>query len=189
MPAVIAAELRAACAALPPLFAEATAGGVIGDVETYHQAESRRRHFAEADHLPARLVSVGDAVASFNPIYGQGMSSAALHASCLASYLGGAPDLDTVAREFHRTQRVVVDAAWVVSAGGDSARLDAQNGTEIPENVRQRRWAMDQITAATLVDGQVAHAFNDVSYMLRHPAVLADPELLARAVAANGRAA
>jgi len=37
--------------------------------------------------VPARLVSVGDAVASFNPIYGQGLSSAALHASCLAEYL------------------------------------------------------------------------------------------------------
>ncbi|MCP2267217.1 FAD-dependent oxidoreductase [Promicromonospora thailandica] len=183
------AEFRAACAALPPVFAEAVAGDVVGGVETYHQADNRRRHFADADHLPARLVAVGDAVASFNPIYGQGMSSAALHASCLAAYLGGAPDLDAVAREFYRTQQVVVDAAWAVSAGGDGARLDAQNGTDVPQGVRERRRAMDQIAAATLVDGELAHAFNDVSYMLRHPAVLADPELLARAVAANERAA
>lgn len=181
-------EFRAACATLPGVFPSVTAGAVTGDVVTYHQAESRRRHFSEAGRFPARLVSVGDAVASFNPIYGQGMSSAALHASCLASYLGDDPDLGTAARGFFGLQDVVVDAAWAVSAGGDAARLDAQHGIEVPDDVRQQRWAMDQITAATLVDGEVTRAFNDVTYMLRHPATLADPALLARAVAANGGA-
>jgi len=178
-------EFREACAKLPPVFTDVTAGAVIGDVVTYHQAESRRRHFAEVGRFPARLVSVGDAVASFNPIHGQGMSSATLHASCLASYLSGGPELGTAAREFFRLQQVVVDAAWKVSAGSDAARLDALNGTEVPDDVRQQRWAMDQIAAATLSDGEVTRAFHYVSYMLRHPATLADPALLAKAVAAN----
>jgi 2-polyprenyl-6-methoxyphenol hydroxylase-like FAD-dependent oxidoreductase len=178
-------EFRQACTALPPIFATVTAGAVIGDVVTYHQAESRRRHFAELSRFPARLISVGDAVASFNPVNGQGMSSATLHASCLATYLSGEPDLDTPAREFFELQQVVVDAAWAVSAGGDAARLDAERGVEVPEDVRRQRWAMDQIAAATLVDGEVTRAFNNVTYMLRHPATLADPALLARAVAAN----
>ncbi|MER6691613.1 FAD-dependent monooxygenase [Streptomyces minutiscleroticus] len=182
-------EFREACAKLPSVFTTATAGAVIGDVVTYHQAESRRRHFADVSRFPARLVSVGDAVASFNPIYGQGMSSAALHASCLAFYLGGGPDLGSAAREFFRLQQVVVDAAWAVSAGGDAARLDARDGTDVPEDIARQRWAVEQITAATLLDGDVTRAFNNVSYMLRHPATLADPALLARAVAANEGAA
>ncbi|MCX5095709.1 hypothetical protein OOK36_44170 [Streptomyces sp. NBC_00365] len=86
-------------------------------------------------------------------------------------------------------QQVVVDAAWGVSAGGDAARLDTENGTEVPEEVRQQRWAMEQIVGATLVDGDVTRAFNDVSYMLRHPGTLADPALLQKAVAANEGAA
>jgi 2-polyprenyl-6-methoxyphenol hydroxylase-like FAD-dependent oxidoreductase len=181
-------EFRDACAKLPPIFTTVTAGAVTGDVVTYHQGESRRRHFADLGRFPAGLVSVGDAVASFNPIYGQGMSSATLHASCLARYLGGEPSLGTVAHEFFRLQQVVVDAAWAVSAGGDAARLDAEKGTKVAEDVQQQRWAMDQIVAATLVDGQVTRAFNDVTYMLRHPATLADPALVARAVAANNEA-
>ncbi|MER6442330.1 FAD-dependent monooxygenase [Streptomyces sp. NPDC001185] len=178
-------EFRAVSAKLPAIFSEATSGAVTRGVVAYHQAESRRRLFTEASRLPARLVSMGDAVASFNPIYGQGMSSAALHASCLASYFGSGIDLDVAATEFFRLQQVVVDAAWGVSAAGDASRLDAETGATVPEEVQQQRWAMEQIVGATLVDGDITRAFNNVSYMLRHPGTLADPALLERAVAAN----
>lgn len=178
-------EFRAACAKLPPLFTEATSGALTRDIVTYHQAESRRRTFTGLRRFPARLVGVGDAVASFNPVYGQGMSSATLHASCLSAYLTGKPDLSAAATEFFALQQIVVDAAWAVSAGGDAARLDAETGAEVPEEVRRQRWAMGQLTAATLLDGDIARAFNDVSFMLRHPATLADPALLERAVAVN----
>ncbi|MFF7362263.1 FAD-dependent monooxygenase [Streptomyces sp. NPDC008125] len=188
-PARTIAEFRASLPTHPPVFAEATAGAPVGDVVTYHQAESRRRHFTDTGRLPARLAVLGDAVASFNPIHGQGMTSAALHASCLASYLDADPDLGMPAREFFRLQQVVVDAAWAVSTGDDTARLDARNGTEVPEEVRRRRWATGQITAATLRDGDVARAFNAVAQMLHHPDRLADPELLARAVTVNEAAA
>ena len=177
-------EFRQICAKLPDVFGEATRGTVTRDVVTYRQDESRRRDFVALNSFPARLVSVGDAVASFNPIYGQGMSSAALHASCLASYLAGSADLTVAATEFFRLQQVVVDAAWVISAGGDRARLDALAGVEVPEDVRRQRSALQEVIGATLVDPEVARAFNDVSYMLRHPATLAEPALLEQAVSA-----
>jgi 2-polyprenyl-6-methoxyphenol hydroxylase-like FAD-dependent oxidoreductase len=178
-------EFRRICAKLPDVFGEATRGAVTRDVVTYHQDESRRRNFAALTSFPARLVSAGDAVASFNPIYGQGMSSAALHASCLASYLAGPADLTVAATEFFHLQQVVVDAAWAISAGGDRARLDAVVGVEVSEDVRRQRAALQQVIGATLVDPDVARAFNDVSYMLRHPATLAEPAVLERAVSAT----
>jgi 2-polyprenyl-6-methoxyphenol hydroxylase-like FAD-dependent oxidoreductase len=166
-------QMREASTKLPPVFATATAGRAIGEVHTYHQAESRRRHFETVRHYPAGLVGVGDAVASFNPIYGQGMSSAALHASCLAAYLTGHPDLGTTATGFFDLQQVVVDAAWAVSAGGDAARLDALNGTPVPAEVARQRQALTQLMMASLRDGEVAGALQEVNYMLRHPATLA----------------
>ena len=62
---------------------------LLGDVVTYHQADSRRRDYDTVARFPARLIVAGDAVASFNPVYGQGMTSAMLHASCLSAYLRG----------------------------------------------------------------------------------------------------
>jgi 2-polyprenyl-6-methoxyphenol hydroxylase-like FAD-dependent oxidoreductase len=179
---------RAACAKLPPPFPQAANGAPAGEIAFYHQAESRRRDFARARRFPARLVSAGDAVASFNPIYGQGMSSAALHAGCLSEFLGSGPDLRLPARAFFELQEIVVDAAWAVSAGSDAARLDAVNGRTLPEEVRRQRERMDQIMHATLVDEKVCRAFRNVTFMMAHPATLADPALYDRAVAANSAA-
>jgi 2-polyprenyl-6-methoxyphenol hydroxylase-like FAD-dependent oxidoreductase len=178
-------QMRTSCAKLHPAFGRAVQRLATQAVQTYHQDDSRRRHFAETGGFPARLVSVGDAAASFNPIYGQGMSSSALHASCLAVYLDDVDELDTAATEFFRLQDVVVDAAWSVSAGTDLARLDAQSGVEPPESVRRHRWAQEQVLNASLLDGDVAEVLRDVHYMLRHPAALSDPALVERAVAIN----
>jgi 2-polyprenyl-6-methoxyphenol hydroxylase-like FAD-dependent oxidoreductase len=176
---------RDTCAKLPPAFAEATRDAVTGEIFTYHQADSRRRDYAGEGRFPAGLVSVGDAVASFNPIYAQGMSAAALHASCLAQYLRTEPVPAQPATAFFDLERIVVDAAWTLSAGGDAARLDALTGAPVPEDVSRQRWALDQLMQAAPVDQVVARALNDVTFMLAHPGTLADPALLERAMAAN----
>jgi 2-polyprenyl-6-methoxyphenol hydroxylase-like FAD-dependent oxidoreductase len=180
---------RATCATLPKIYAEATSGPLTRDIVTYHQAEAWRRDFASLSNLPSRLVSVGDAVASFNPVYGQGMSSAALHVAALSEYLGGSPDLTAPATDFFETQQVAVDAAWAMSAGGDMARMDAATGAAVPDDVQQQRWAVDQIIRASLVDEQLARAFRGASFMLAHPDTLGAAELVNRAVAINHRVA
>jgi len=182
------AAFRAAGAKLPAPFPEVTSAALTTDIATYHQSESRRRGFSGLDHFPARLLSVGDAVASFNPMYAQGMASAALHAACLAEYLSTGPDLHAPAGGFFALQEVVVDAAWAISAGGDAARLDARSGAVIPEEVSRQRWAMDQLRRASLLDQDVSRQLENVAFMLAHPSTLADPSLLDRAIAANQRA-
>jgi 2-polyprenyl-6-methoxyphenol hydroxylase-like FAD-dependent oxidoreductase len=178
---------RAACATLPPVFGRSASGAVTRGIETYRQADSRRRHFTGLARFPARLVSVGDAVASFNPIHGQGISSAALHASCLSEYLSANPPLDRMATAFFDLQAVVVDAAWTMSAGDDAARMDAIQGVDVPEDVARQRWVLEQVVQATLVDQPIADVFNNVSFMLAHPAALADPALVDRAIAVTSR--
>lgn len=179
--------MRATAARLPHPFPEVTAGGQVGDVTTFYQAESRRRDFTAVTRFPARLVSIGDAVASFNPTYGQGMSSAALHASCLSHYLHAEPDLDSTASEFFRLQKVIVDAAWTISATGDIARQEALNGVTAPPQIQAKRDAMADVFAATMVDETVATAFRQVTSMLAHPGTLGAPEIRTRTAGATGK--
>ena len=166
---------------LPPLFGEAASGERLGEIKTYRQSDSRRRDFHLAP-LPARLVSVGDAVASFNPVYGQGISSAALHASCLSAYLESEPTLSAPARTFFDLQRVVVDAAWDISTAADAARLPP---VAAPPLQRVQRWLGAEVVAAASIDRVLARRFNAVAMMLAHPATLATPYLVLRALAVN----
>lgn len=175
----------ARCAELPPVFAEVARNRPIGEVHTFRLADARRRRHDRLDRFPGGLVSVGDAVASFNPIYGQGMSSAALHASCLSEYLCGASDPTGPAKRFFELQKVVVDAAWDLSTRSDAERLETSRP---PLPVRMKRALVDQVLAAAAVDVQVATAFNEVAFTNAHPSTLAAPSVVLRSVAANVRA-
>ncbi|GAA4965488.1 FAD-binding monooxygenase [Actinoplanes utahensis] len=177
-------DFRARCADLPGLFQDIARQEPVSEVRTYHQADARRRHFDRANRLPARLAAVGDAVASFNPVYGQGMSSAALHASCLSEYLCAGPDLDRPATGFFRSQKVVVDAAWDLSTSGDAQRTET---TRPPFPVRLQRALVNQVITASTVDLRIATKFNDVAFMLAHPSTLATPSVLLRSLLVNLR--
>jgi 2-polyprenyl-6-methoxyphenol hydroxylase-like FAD-dependent oxidoreductase len=169
----------------PPEFGQVAANEVVDDVRTYRHPDSRGRDFHLLKRLPARLVAVGDAVASFNPIYGQGMASATLHASCLSEYLRSRPDLDKPARRFFDLQRVIVDAAWSVSTGIDLTRPHV-NGA-YPRFYRLRRWITGQVAAASVRDSDISRRFDEVAFMLKHPSALARPGILLRSIRVNRR--
>lgn len=170
----------------PPEFGSVIDNEVLGDITTYRHADSRRRDFHLLERLPARLVSVGDAVASVNPIYGQGMSSATLHGATLAAYLRSHPDLGTPARQFFDLQRVVVDAAWQTSTSADLA-LPHVDGP-YPRGYRLTRWLSGQVMRASITDRAVSNRFDAVTTMLSHPSTLATPGVLLRSLRANLRA-
>ncbi|WP_329100460.1 FAD-dependent oxidoreductase [Micromonospora sp. NBC_01699] len=160
-------------------------GRMIGDVVTYHQADSRRRDFHEVDRLPAGLVAAGDAVASFNPIYGQGMTSATLHASCLSAYLRSDPALhDEPARAYFERVRVIVDAAWQISTFAD---LDLPHvDGPYPRGYRLIRWFANLVFRASMTDAVINERLARVTTMVEHPNALARPGTLWRALRAAG---
>ncbi|SIM60892.1 FAD-dependent oxidoreductase [Micromonospora cremea] len=170
----------------PPEFGAVAGNEMLGDVQTYHHSDSRRRDFHALKRFPAGLVSVGDAVASFNPVYGQGMTAAALHAACLSMYLRSGPDLNAPARRYLALQKVVVDAAWSTSTSADLA-LPHVDGP-YPRGYKFSSWASRQIITATVTDVATARRFNEVVSMREHPLSLATPRVILGALRANRRA-
>lgn len=166
----------------PSMFGDiAERGRMIGNVITYHQADSRRRDFHELDRLPTGVVAAGDAVASFNPVYGQGMTSAILHASCLSAYLRGRPALqDEPAKAYFDRVRVVVDAAWQVSTFADLGLPHIEDGH--PRGYKLIKWASNVILKASMTDPVTSRRLNRVTTMMGHPAELARPGVLLRAL-------
>jgi 2-polyprenyl-6-methoxyphenol hydroxylase-like FAD-dependent oxidoreductase len=107
-----ACNLRDLCATLPDIFRQATAGDAIGEAATFYYRDARRRQITDPRQLPAGLVSIGDSVASFNPIHGQGITSAASQAAALGAHLTASSDPAGQLADFTERQEKDVDQIW-----------------------------------------------------------------------------
>lgn len=67
---------------------------------------------------------IGDAISSFSPAYGQGMSCAALQAMELRNVL--AEGTDNLARRFFAKAAKVIDTPWTIVVGNDLRMPEAK---------------------------------------------------------------
>ena len=90
---------------------------MIGKVVRFAFPESRHRHFVELESLPSGVLPVADAICRFNPIYGQGMSVAALEAEAFAGLLK-APEQDfgQLSRSFFEQADRIIEGPWNMAA-------------------------------------------------------------------------
>ncbi|MFI0818494.1 FAD-dependent oxidoreductase [Streptomyces sp. NPDC021098] len=158
-------------------------GEPLGAPVTYRHPDNRRRDFHRMDRLPAGLIAVGDSLASFNPVYGQGMSSAAMHASCLADYLESGRSGRSPAWSYFKEANAVVDSAWQTSALND---LRLPHVTEPrPRGFRAASRFSDLILRASVTDPVVHRSFLEVTHMLSPTKIFLRPRTLLRAVRAG----
>jgi hypothetical protein len=92
-------------------------GEPIGDVAFHKYPTSRWRRYDKLDRFPAGIVPFGDAVVSFNPTFGQGMTMTSLQTGHLKRVLQmrGA-DLE---RDFNRAAAKTTYPVWTMNAIGD----------------------------------------------------------------------
>jgi 2-polyprenyl-6-methoxyphenol hydroxylase-like FAD-dependent oxidoreductase len=92
----------------------------LTDVYVSRSTSNVRRYLEKARRWPEGLVVLGDALATFNPAYGQGMSVAALGARALARELRRAgPDAAGLSRRAQRAAARPVETAWALAVGQD----------------------------------------------------------------------
>jgi 2-polyprenyl-6-methoxyphenol hydroxylase-like FAD-dependent oxidoreductase len=90
----------------------------LGEVARYGFPESVRRHFERLDVFPRGLLPIGDAICRFNPVYGQGMSVAALEACLLRRLLERPGDGDPIAGlapAFFAEVQALIETPWSVA--------------------------------------------------------------------------
>jgi len=136
------------------------------------------RHRYERMDLPEGYAVTGDAVCSFNPVYGQGMTVAALQAlelrDCLAEGAG------RIGQRFAERAARLVDTPWGIAVGADLRFPDV-------EGPRTARTAMvnaymAQLHLAAASDPVVGRAFLRVVNLIDPPEHLMSPEVAARVI-------
>lgn len=151
-------------------------------VDRYPFPASRRRRYEALEAFPEGLVVTGDAMANFNPIYGQGMAVAALDALALHHAL--ADGSDGLARRFFRRAAESVDTAWTMSVGADVAHPESDGPN--PLGTRLFNWYVSRLVRAAHTDGRLTHAFNRVLQLEQPPTALLRPSVLRRVLVPLG---
>lgn len=171
--------------AAPEIFEAIQDAEPLDDPVTFKFPASVRRRYEQLRAFPAGLLVLGDAVCSFNPVYGQGMTVAALEAWTLRSMLahGQVPD----ARRFFRRIARIVDASWTISAGADLGFPGVEGDRTF--QVRMGNAYMSRLHAAAVNDPTVTAAFFRVAGLVDPPTALMRPALMRRVLGAPKLAA
>jgi 2-polyprenyl-6-methoxyphenol hydroxylase-like FAD-dependent oxidoreductase len=143
--------------------------------------ENRLRHYDRLGRFPAGVVVMGDAACAFNPVYGQGMTAAAIGAEVLDRWLRGNSSRHGPGRGriFQRSLARATSAAWQFSTGADYgfrttegepqgrfARWTGRHVARVMQGATRRPWVTRRLTR--------------VFHLLHPPATLFGPGVLAR---------
>ncbi|MER7333131.1 MULTISPECIES: FAD-dependent monooxygenase [unclassified Micromonospora] len=137
---------------------------------------SVRRRYERLRRFPAGYLVVADALCSFNPVYGQGMTVAALEALLLRRLLRRG--LDRLARNFFRGAGRLIDGPWSIAVGTD-LRFPEVPGRRSPR-VRLVNAYVGRLHVAATRDATLGAAFLRVLNLVDPPARLLFPPVLLR---------
>ena len=153
-----------------------TSARPLTEVAGYRFPANQRRHYERMKWFPKGYLVIGDAVCSFNPIYGQGMSVAATEAKALDECL--AERMEGLAPRFYARIRRIVDIPWTIATGEDF-RFPQVEGTRPIGSVLINRY-LEQVHEAASRDRVVCRKFFDVINLLAPPPSLMAPHVLGR---------
>lgn len=155
----------------------------IDDAVTFRFPMSVRRHYEKLTRFPERLLVMGDAVCSFNPLYAQGMTVTALESVALQRHLqsGAIPR----SQAFFRDIGKVVDSPWQVSAGADLAYPGVE-GPRTPK-IRLVNSYIARLQDAAVDDPVLSNAFIRTAGLIDPPQALLRPGNVIRVLRRSGR--
>jgi 2-polyprenyl-6-methoxyphenol hydroxylase-like FAD-dependent oxidoreductase len=150
------------------------------EIRSTKTSHNRLVRWHELERRPRGFLAIGEAVAAFNPVYGQGITIASLQAKALRQSLNDHDDLDAVVDIFPARAKDVWTHAWTHATDADCAF----EGTEIENLERTEADAetsayLSKVRLAATLDAYVAQAFFRAQGSMQGE-LLFEPELKAR---------
>ncbi|HZG37725.1 MAG TPA: FAD-dependent monooxygenase [Nodosilinea sp.] len=156
----------------------------IAPIQCYRRTENHWRHYEKLPALPDGVVALGDAACAFNPIYGQGMTAAALGAvlldSCLERSRQG-PRRRGLALGFQKQLAKALMAPWLMATSED-LRWPMTTGDRPGWLSQQLQRYFDRVAQAANHDTQVHRAFIEVAHLTKPPTHLLHPRTVWKAL-------
>lgn len=149
----------------------------LGPAVRMRYPASVRRRYERLRRFPRGYLVTGDALCSFNPTYGQGVTVAAMEAVLLQRLLAAGP-AEGLARKFFAAAAKLVDIPWSMAAGADQRLLPANGRRPLAERLTGAYF--ERLYAAAAQDARVAHAFIRVMNLIDPPTRMFAPAVARR---------
>lgn len=153
-----------------------------GPTHRYTNTKNQWHLYHKMKDWPDRLIALGDAVCIFNPVYGQGLTVAALEADLLHRTLSKRTahrkDLAGLSREYQRAMARILLTPWTLSSNSDLM----WNPHHQPITARIAHWYNEHLFEVAVRDAQVWSRFGRVANMVAPPTVLFHPTVVAKVV-------
>jgi 2-polyprenyl-6-methoxyphenol hydroxylase-like FAD-dependent oxidoreductase len=171
---------------LPAHFTDAlTRAEPLGEPAFHAFPASRWRRYDKLDRFPAGIIPFGDAVASFNPTFGQGMTMASLQGGHLRRALQS-PESE-LAAELNRATAKTTYPVWMMNAIGDTTFHHAGSKGPVPWWWRPSGALFDQFLGAAETEPVLAEWFLRRFSLLDSLYMIPPPRIIGRAMAHNMR--
>jgi 2-polyprenyl-6-methoxyphenol hydroxylase-like FAD-dependent oxidoreductase len=151
-------------------------------IAVYKYSANRWRHYEGMSRLPEGFIVMGDAVCAFSPVYGQGMSVAAIEAktldTCLREQQSFTRNTYTTSfpRRFQQAIARRIKTAWMLSAGADLRYPETEGYRSL--EIRLFNWYFRRVVSLTAPHPLVATAFFQVSQLLKPMRSLFGPRIV-----------
>ena len=149
-------------------------------IKIHRGTENRLRRFDQMTDQPENFVVVGDAFCAFNPVYGQGMTIAAMEAMALGECLRERAT-DNLASRFHKQLAKITDAPWMMATSQDYRYRETEGGA-LSLKTKFMHSYMDRVLKLATFDSSVRYVLLQVFGMLEPPTALFRTSIVSKVI-------
>lgn len=144
-----------------------------GPILSHRFPHSQWRHYERLPRVPEGLLVVGDAFCSFNPVYGQGMTTSALLVELLGECLRQGPH--GLSRRYFQRAGELLKEPWTMSTTEDLRLPELDEKRPLGSGLLH--WYGERFQQLTATDDEAVRTFMQVMHMLKPPTALFSPSL------------
>lgn len=168
----------------PIIYEAITQAEPLSAINGYRRVENRERGYDQLPRYLEGFLVIGDAARAFNPVYGQGMTVAAMSSlvldQCLREQheLHSAGDFSGLARRFQAQLAAATAGAWQMSTGEDRRWAALRGEATLDPAAELAGRYIEQVIKASLTIPAVAEAFFRVQQMMDDPSLFFRPDIV-----------
>ena len=149
-------------------------------ISTFKFPANRWHHYERVSRFPTGMLVIGDAISTFNPVYGQGMSVCALEVDALRQLLEhcqsrGAIPAD-LARQFFRRAAKIIETPWMLATQSDF--LYPQTNGKRPLRTNPLNFYLARVLQLCSGNERIVKTFYEVMHFVKKPTALFHPSVV-----------